>query len=266
MNTLRILFSFASIIMALPALAHEFWIDAAPYAFPPNSSVTAELRNGQMFSGMKLPYIPNSTARFDVHHAGETFNYSGRIGDFPAFQSDGFTDGLVTVVHETMPSTITYTTLEKFRRFVQEKGRPDILDRHRELGLPVETFKENYTRHAKALIAVGSGAGADVTLGMKTEFTAISNPYDQNFTGVMTVELRLDGILQTHAPVSVFDKNDQGHVSHTLHRTDDQGQVHIDLSPGHQYLLDSVAFSPAPDGSEALWETYWAALTFAAPE
>ncbi|OIQ32113.1 MAG: hypothetical protein BM562_06060 [Alphaproteobacteria bacterium MedPE-SWcel] len=266
MKTLRILLSLASIILSIPAQAHEFWIDAAPYAFPPNSSVTAELRNGQMFSGMKLPYLPNTTARFELHHAGETFTYSGRIGDFPAFQSDGFADGLVTVVHETRPSTITYTTLEKFRSFVQEKGRPDILDQHRDRGLSVETFKEDYTRHAKALIAVGSGAGEDVTFGLKTEFTAITNPYDKQFTGRMTVELRLDGALQVQAVVTVFDKNDQGDVTRSQVRTNDDGQVHIDLSPGHQYLLDSVAFAPAPDGSEAVWETYWAALTFAAPE
>ena len=250
----------------MPASAHEFWLDAEPYLFSPDQPVSVDLRNGQSFHGTKLPYLPNNIARFELHHESQILRYVGRTGDFPAYQSNGLPEGLVSVVHETTPATITYETLEEFRAFALDKGRADVVDSHRARGLPVENFTEIYTRHAKALLAVGEGLGTDRSFGMKTEFIALTNPYDPSFNSEMQVELRLDQMLQPAVKVTVFQKSrtDDVTVSHLW--TNAEGRISLRLSPGHRYLLDAVAFAAAPEGGDAVWRTYWASLTFAAPE
>ncbi len=270
MTPLR-LFLFAGVTpfvcaTTLPVSAHEFWLAPLDYIVEPDTAVAADLRNGQNFTGIKLPYLPNNTALFETWHEGEKITYSGRVGDFPAFQSDGFDAGLLVVVHETTKSRISYATMEKFEAFVQDKGRADILEQHRARGLPETDFTELYSRHVKTLIAVGDGQGADRNFGLKTEIIALTNPYTPNFEGTMQVEWRLDDVPQPNSTVILFDRALAGDVTTTHLETDAQGQLRFATQPGHTYLVDAVGFASAAEESDAVWETYWAALTFQVPE
>lgn len=252
--------------LAAPLPAHEFWLEPFAYQVEANAPVAADLRNGQNFAGIKLPYLPNNTARFQTEHEGEISNYSGRVGDFPAFHSEGFPAGLLIVVHETTKSRITYETMEKFETFVRDKGRLDILETHRSRGLPEDGFTELYTRHVKTLIAVGDGAGEDHAFGLKSEIIALKNPYAPEFDGTMLVEWRLDDAVQANRTVLLFDRLPEGEVTSSHLTTDDAGRLAFATTPGHTYLVDAVGFGTPPTGSNAVWETYWAALTFQTPE
>ena len=37
------------------------------------------------------------------------------------------------------------------------------------------------------------------------------------------------------------------------------------VTQGHSYLFDAVVLAPIRDSEEAVWDTFWAALTFAVP-
>ena len=152
------------------------------------------------------------------------------------------------------------------QKFAEEKGRPDVPEFHRNKGWPEIDFTEHYTRHAKTLIAFGHGAGKDRAFGLKTEFIALTSPYDESFDGQMQVELRLDGVPQSDTMIPVFEKDTNGTVTTTTHRTDAGGQTRMPVTQGHSYLLDSVGFAPATEETGAHWLIYWAALTFAVPE
>jgi hypothetical protein len=41
--------------------------------------------------------------------------------------------------------------------------------------------------------------------------------------------------------------------------------VNIPVKSGHEYLLDAVVLRAADPDDGAVWETLWAALTFAVP-
>lgn len=256
----------ASLAWTSPSWAHEFWLEPLSFNVAPGAPVAADLRNGQRFNGISLPYLPKDTARFELSHEGGKSSYSGRVGDFPAFQSEGFPSGLLVLVHETTRSSLGYASFDKFRAFAEEKGSPEVVAHHISHSLPQVDFKETYSRHVKTLIAVGSGAGTDRVFGLRTEFIAITNPYRLAKSAPMRVELHLDGQPVADRTVTLFSKAPDGTVTSQVLHTDMQGQMTFPVSPGHVYLLDSVSFARAADGDEALWETYWAALTFAVPD
>ena len=56
----------------------------------------------------------------------------------------------------------------------------------------------------------------------------------------------------------------------TTTRTDEPGQAVVPVTPAHQYLFDAVVLRPAQGAGDTadapVWETLWAALTFAVPE
>ena len=154
---------------------------------------------------------------------------------------------------------------EKFQIFADHKGFADMRARHEARGLPTEGFSETYRRFAKALVAVGDGAGADAATGMETEFVALTNPYT-DAAGAVRVRLLYQGAPRVEAQVEVFEKSGAGAVVITYLATDAKGEAVIPVRPGHRYLLDAVVLREAPDGDGPVWESLWAAMTFAVPD
>lgn len=265
------LFVALLLLTGQPALSHEFWIDPEKYQVLPGDDLVANLRNGQNFKGTALAWFDNRFTRFEtVSDAGVT-PVTGRIGDTPALQITApATDGLLIILHETTPSSLTYREWEKFLAFAAHKDFQKAAADHDAAGWPRAGFRESYTRHAKSLVAVGAATGQDHAFGMATEFIALTNPYAPDFDGQMRVQVTYQDAPRAEAQIEVFDRAPDGEVAITLTRTDARGEATIPVSPGHTYLLDAVVLRPSAQAGTAerapVWETLWAALTFAVPE
>lgn len=255
----------------LPTLAssHEVWLDPLAYKVEAGAQVAAELKNGQNFNGGSSPYNGFNFARFDRIHKGVTTAVTGRLGDRPAFKADALEPGLHVVVYQSKPTWLRYAEWAKFQKFADHKDFPDIEARHKARDLPREGFAESYTRFAKTLIAVGDGAGSDVATGMETEIIALTNPYTQSTDGRVKVRVLYQGAPRGHAQIELFERNQDGAVEITLHRTNDAGEAALPVKPGHSYLVDAVLLrEPVPGErvmADAVWESLWASLTFAVP-
>lgn len=252
-------------LIAAPTLAHEFWIAPKKYQVEKGEMLVADLKNGEEFAGITLGYFERQIVRSDHITSAGVRATEGRTGDVPALTLPPQPEGLVVLVHQTTPSSLKYTEWEKFVAFAAHKDFPDIAARHDALGAPRTGFREVYGRFAKALVAIGDGAGADAPTGMETEFVAMTNPYDANFTDEMKVQLLYRNTPRADAQVEVFERAPEGAVTITLTRTDAAGMATVPVKRGHDYLLDGVVLRPYAGDMDAVWETLWAALTFRVP-
>ncbi|UWQ55649.1 DUF4198 domain-containing protein [Leisingera caerulea] len=250
---------------AMPVLSHEFWIEPEKYQEVSGAPVVARLHNGQAFNGAEQPYLDHRIARFDVMQGGAAAPYKGRMGDMPAFSAEMAQDGLAVLIHQTQPQTLTYDTWEDFQAFIDHKAFGDIRTRHQDRGLPDAGFSEQYTRYAKSLVAIGDGRGSDAATGLETEIIALANPYTDSLAEGLPVRVLYQGKPRPQAQVEVFAKAPDGSVAVTTRLTDAKGETVVVVTPGHSYLLDAVVLRPAPDGEDYVWESLWAALTFAVP-
>lgn len=271
MSLPRFFLTAAVLVTALPAFAHEFWIEPLRYHVAGGENLQAEFKNGQEFKGNTLAFFDRNSARFDMIMGDTITRITPRAGDSPALDIMApAVDGLAVIVHETTPSLVTYREWEKFLKFAAHKDFPDAAADHLAAGWSQETFRESYTRHVKSLIAVGSGQGADRAFGLDTEFIALTNPYDANFNHQMKVLLTYGDVPRPDAQVEVFERSPDGAVTVTLYRTDADGMASIPVRPGHDYLFDAVVLRPfggETSGENApVWETLWAGLTFSVPQ
>lgn len=251
------------------AKAHEFWLTAEDYTIAPEDSLRVGLRIGSEMKGSSLIYLPKDIARFEVLQGDIARPVTGRMGDNPALVMEGLGDGLAIVVHETMDSTLTYTDFEVFRRFVEHKAFPTALADHAARGLPEKNFRETYRRHAKSLIAIGSGAGADRAVGLAIEIVALANPYTDSLAEGLPVRVLLDGAPYPDTQVELFQSAPDGTVTITRHRTDAMGEVSLPMQPGSEYLVDSVVLRALPNDDPVtgpVWHSDWASLTFRTPD
>jgi hypothetical protein len=268
----------ALLASTLPALAHEFWIEPQKYQVNSDETLTAGLRNGQVFKGARLPYFDRRIDRFDIVQGVEVTPYRGRMGDMPALVLDSLRPGLLIALHETTPDLITYKSWEKFAAFAEAQGFDDIQARHQARGLPDANFGEDYTRHAKLLVAVDQGAGDDRAFGLQTEFVALQNPYtltlpEDGSAAEMPVQLLYQGAPRANAQVELFERAPDDSVQRQLLQTNGSGIVQVPVRAKRRYLLNAVVLRPvqaADSGSaqaeiKAVWETLWASLVFATP-
>ena len=231
----------------------------------PGETLTAQFKNGQEFEGINLGFFDRRSERFEYLLQGEVTELSPRMGNIPVLDMAAPGDGLMVIAHETAPSSITYSEWEKFQEFADHKDFPDMRARHLARDLPLTGFRERYTRHAKALIGVGSATGSDRAMGLQTEFVALENPYTDDVSDGLEVKLLYQGSPRTNAQVEVFARAPDDSVMITTQRTDDGGHAVIAVKPGHEYLIDAVVLRPAPEDIDDVWETLWAALTFKVP-
>jgi cobalt/nickel transport protein len=267
----RLVFAASFALTASVATAHEFWIEPLRYQIDNGGTLEAEFKNGQEFSGNTLSFFDRRSALFQMAAAGEQRAITPRTGDNPALNvAAPGDDMLVSVVHETTPSFVTYSEWAKFLKFAAHKDFKNAARDHIAAGWSQVKFRESYTRHAKALMAVGSGMGTDQNFGLATEFVALTNPYAPDFADEMKVALYFRGVLRPDVQVEVFERAPSGDVSVTLHRTDAQGEATIAVTPGHTYLFDAVVLQPfasaTADENATVWQTFWAALTFQVPQ
>ncbi|WP_372604900.1 DUF4198 domain-containing protein [Actibacterium sp.] len=255
-------------LSAETALAHEFWLSPQSYQVEPGAPVLTDLRLGQDFSGAPLSYLPNRLSRFEMIQGEIVTKITGRMGDQPAMAAPAPGQGLAIIVHETTDNLLTYTDWSKFTAFVTHKAFPDALNRHAARGLPQIGFSETYRRYAKSLVAVGDGHGQDRDVGLETEIIALKNPYTDDLSQGLPVQVLYRGAPRVDTQLEVFQRSPSGDVVITKLQTDALGQVSVPVLPGHEYLLDAVMLlDTGNDDPKAgpVWQSLWAALTFMIP-
>ncbi len=248
--------------------AHEFWIAPEAYQIEPGAPLRANLKVGEGFKGSPQSYFPQQFARFALTMGDEVFPVEGRIGDIPAMNMSVPGTGLAVIVHETKGHSLRYRERALFERFVAHKDLGDVLAQHAARGLPELAFREGYTRYAKALVAVGDGAGMDREIGLNTEIVALNNPYVDDLAQGFRAAVYHKGAARKNALVEVFARNSDGEVTVTQYRTNEAGEVVFPVAPDVEYLVDAVVMEDTGNDDPAagpVWHSAWASLTFRAP-
>ncbi len=251
--------------IAQPVLAHEFWIAPENYSVAANVPLQIDLKNGQNFEGIRQPYFDRSSTRLDIVQ-GETLTpYAGRAGDLPAVTLTDAQEGLLVLAHETRKEYLVYDTFAEFQSFVEHKGLSHAISDHIARGLPQNGFEETYSRHAKALVSVGTGAGADRALGLAHEIVSLNNPYTTAAGSELQFQLMYQNQPRANAQIDLFERTPDGAVMQRLLHSDQDGKFAFSPTPGATYLLNSVALRAAAADDTAVWRSLWATLTFAVP-
>lgn len=259
----------ALVFLAAPARAHEFWIAPHVWQVDPGMPVVADLLVGSEFKGSRQSYFPQRFARFEARMGETVLPVEGRLGDIPAMTMALPTEGLWVIVHETEGDSLRYRERALFESFVAHKDLGDVLERHAARGLPALEFREAYTRYAKALVAVGAGAGSDREVGLLTEIVALANPYTDDLSTGFPVRVLYQGAPRANAQVELFARDAAGEVAISYHRTNAAGEVRLPVTPGVEYLVDAVVMEDTGNDDPTagpVWHSAWASLTFRVPD
>ena len=139
------------------------------------------------------------------------------------------------------------------------------IEKHSDLKFPKMNFKEDYYRFSKILIGVGNSQGSDIQAGIKHEIVALTNPYNRDSKDEFYVKLIFNDKPQKNRQITIFERDFEKNVTTQVTFTDDDGIAKFKVTEGNEYLIDNVIIEVNEDPkNDAVWSSYWAALTFRA--
>jgi len=246
------------LLAALPALAHEFWIEPSNFRPARGDLLQVRLMVGDGFPGEPLARNPSRIRGFVAATADRSVDIAGVAGADPA--------GILRV-GEAAPRLLGYhgaharieLEAEKFEAYLREVGLERIVALRRERGESKKKGREAYARCAKAVLG-GPGGGHDRALGYPLELIPETDPAGSRD---IVLRLRLDGGPAEGVLVRAFPKD--GKSEPIGARTDREGRVSFALPRGGMWMLSGVHMREADKALDADWESLWASLTFESP-
>ena len=251
---------------SLPALCHQFWLDPDHAIVAADERVNVHIFIGSDFKGEELGNFPEMQDTVDLYVGGQQYKIAGRMGDLPAFTFQPEVTGLHILRYQSIENLVTYASYDLYLKFLKEAEREDLAAVTEARGIPHDAITEVFIRYAKALIAAGDGAGADLFTGMPFELVAQENPY-QRSGDTVTFAVLLKGKPAPGAPLHLFIRKPDGSIDEaTRLRSDADGKVEVPTLESGFYMLNAIQIFPATPRMEALqqasWQSLWASTTF----
>lgn len=255
--------------IALPAAAHDFWLQPQRFWVAPGAPVSVSLLVGH---GADRELWDADIARVtSVRAIGPAGTADVRAG----FRQGGMGDvtfetpGVHVLALETTQAQSTLPA-DQFRDYLEEEGLTPAITLRQQAGTVGADGRELYSRRAKALVRVGSGATAQAAhvttpVGMTLELVPERDPY-----GVPEGEPMAFGVIYKGRPlagalVKLTDLSaDDEPVS--TQRSDADGRVTFDVPRRGEWQMNVVWTEPLSGNAEADFETVFSSLTFGFPE
>jgi hypothetical protein len=250
-------------LVAVHAVAHDFWIEPSTFHPSVGDRVTVSLRVGQKLAGDPLPNIPPLIDRFFIRGGTVERPVVGRPGADPAgiaFIAEG---GLHWIGYQSNPYPVALEG-PKFEDYLRDEGLERIIDARKKNGQSAAPGRERFYRCAKALLDTPGSADFDAPLGFTLELVPRKNPYAMKSAGELPLALTFRGKPLANALVVAMSKADPEKAVRA--RTDAKGRVTLPLAHAGFWVIKAVHMEAAPADAGVDWESWWASITFELPK
>ncbi|MEO8216475.1 MAG: DUF4198 domain-containing protein [Acidobacteriota bacterium] len=253
----------ALLFAALPAFAHDFWIEPSTFTPEVGQPLMLRLRVGQNYMGDPVARDPKLLEKFIQVDSKGTHEVAGLDGRDPAGIGRITVPGLALIGYRSRTSPLSLPA-EKFEQYLRDEGLEKIIGARLRTGQQNADSHEVFSRCSKALVLAGPATKNDMiykaVLGFTLELIPQKNPYLLSRKEALPVTLLYQGKPLEGALVVAI--NQQAPTNRISARTDRKGHVSMTLPMDGNWQIKSVHMIPAQPGTGAQWESLWASLTF----
>jgi hypothetical protein len=268
MTRLRSFLFLLTTLGALPASAHEFWMQAQPANPPAKSATELTLHVGEYFEGDRLPFTSAYIAALRQYACGEQLDLMGRV---PAGVSVGQFKlqlgcaGTHLISMDGHPSLITLPA-DKFTAYLHDEGLDDIIRRREAMGDAAKPGRERFRRNVKTLLQINGKNKVSISTptGQRLEIVPAQDALTQAPGAAMHFQVLFEGKPLSNRLVKAWYKHD-GQTLLIRTRSDAGGRVVFNFPFAGPWMLSVVHMLAATETGEADWDSYWGNLTFDLP-
>lgn len=220
--------------------------------------------------GDVVPRLARQIVRFDAVEdggSGMTSAIAGADGAEPAGRWQSGAPGDYTLVYVSSGAYVELNP-ERFGDYLKKEGLDQALADWRRRGEDDVPARDRYSRHAKALVAVGPAAESRTAftrpLGLELELVPTENPLRLAAGAKLTVSVLAHG--KPLAGAQVVSRSQLHPDTPEVVRTDLNGRATLRLASGGPWMIKAVRIERAAGDPLADWHSAWASLTFSLPE
>lgn len=260
------LLSLSLAVIAMPVLAHDFWLQPARFEVEPGAPLNAVFLVGHGAARDRW----NNNDR--IVSLNEYFG-AGKIDRRGSLRTGGAADFAVrfeSVGLHVLGMQSTYAASElpalRFNDYVKEEGLVLIAAARKRAGTLNAAGRERYSRRAKSMIQVGArGAGdqrlATRPIGLKLEIVLQRNPYALSASRTLPIHVLYNGRRLANATVKLTNLADDAKpVSVAV--TDRSGRAEFRIPGKGNWLLNTVWGEPIAGVPDVDFDTTFSSLTF----
>lgn len=259
----------AALFSCSGAAAHDFWLQPARYALEPGAVTPMTLQVGHGAARQRSPIAKRRILRFAAYGAhGEAIDLrdelhpGGADDDAVLRLADA---GVYVLALETDARAESHLPALRFNDYLQAEGLTPAIEQRRRLRRMQADGSENYSRHAKAIVRVGTSEAAQdaVTrpLGLTLEIVPERSPYQQPRAADLPVRVLLRGEPLPGALLKLTDL-DHDEQPFETHLTDADGRARFALPARGAWLLNVVWTLPQPADADTEFATMFSSLSF----
>lgn len=260
-----ILLSMSLALPSLPAQAHEYWMQAAPYSPAVGSSSNLTLQFGELYQGEHTPFVLGRFTRFEHYSGAGKDDLSKRVPralELPRLPLSIAQAGSHLVAFDAAANYVTLAP-DKFFDYLHEEGLDAINRQRAATGQAATPGRERYFRNVKTLLRGGGVSDNTFTVktGQQLEIMPLSDPLLLKPGQTLELALQFAGQPLAGALLKAWHKRD-GQLTIVRATSDARGQVAVALPWAGDWMLSVVHMLPSTETKNADWDSYWGSLTF----
>jgi uncharacterized GH25 family protein len=260
-------FALSLLATAVPADAHDFWIQPQRFQVAPGAPLGFTFQIGHAAARQRWGNGLERIVLLEDIFSGRHIDRRGavRLSDATDFVTSLAPAGLHVIA---MQSTTAMSELPaiRFNDYAKAEGLAAVLSARQTAGTTQLSGRERYARRAKAFIQVGARTATNQALatrpiGLKLEIVPERNPYDLGPARLLPVYVLYRGARLANATVKLTNL-DQDSKPLAVAITDSSGRASFSIPATGKYLLNVIWSEPVTGNPQFDFDTTFSSLTF----
>jgi uncharacterized GH25 family protein len=252
------------LLLVLPALAHEFWLEPQQYIFSRTDEINIRFKAGEAFTGNNWKGNSEKVSELKLYYADIVDNLGEALSE-----EEG--DSLQFSIHEEGTAMVTFNNTnsfiemdaDEFNTYLLEDGLQSAIDYRKQHNETDSIGREFYQRSVKTIVQVGA-LKTDVYKKHTTlpvDIIPLSHPYKLSNGDTLKVQVLFRGEALANTKIRSWHKL-LGRVTDTSFITNANGEISFPVKTTGEWMLSCVVMVRLFNDPNAQWQSYWGSLTW----
>jgi uncharacterized GH25 family protein len=252
------------LLLVLPVLAHEFWLQPQQYIFSRGEEINIRFKVGEGFAGDNWTGNQQKVETLQMFYGDVSDNLFNAI-------TNNSGDSLQFSLFEEATALVTFTNTDsfieldatKFNEYLLEDGLTAAIDYRKQYNETDSVGRELYQRSVKTIVQVGTNK-TDIykkqTL-LPIDIIPLSHPYALINNQLLTVKILYRGEPLANTKIRTWHKL-LGTVTDSSFLSDANGEISFPVITNGEWMVSCVHMIRLTDNPKAQWQSYWGSVTW----